>query len=79
MRMIWIALVNRNGGVVLNRLILHMLRRSGILLALTSATALSLGLAAPANAAVPRDRITTMFDPSKGTPTIRGNQQDLYQ
>jgi hypothetical protein len=60
----------------MNRLILDMLRRSGILLALMIATALTLGLAAPTFAAAPKGRITAVFEPATGILRVNGDQQN---
>src|SRR5215217_1394761 len=53
-----------------------MMRPSGILFALLIATALTLNLAAPANAANQSNGITAVFTPPTGTLTISGNQQN---
>src|SRR5580765_2093488 len=64
------------GNVIMNRLIQNISPRSGVLLALVIATAVALGLAAPANAANSRGPITASFDRSTGVLTVTGNQQD---
>src|SRR5262245_83462 len=57
-------------------LVLRTFRRAGILLCLMIAAALSLGLAAPANAAKPKEAITASFDPSTGVLTVSGDKQE---
>jgi Ca2+-binding RTX toxin-like protein len=59
--------------VVMNWLLLCTFRRAGFLLGLMIVAALSLGLAAPANAANPKEAITASFDPSTGVLTISGD------
>jgi Ca2+-binding RTX toxin-like protein len=57
-------------------LLLRTFRRAGILLGLMLAAALSLGLAAPANAAKQKEAITASFDPSTGVLTVSGDKQE---
>lgn len=59
----------------MNPSIQHELRHSALPLALVIATAITLGLASPANAANLRDSISASFDRTMGILTIRGDQQ----
>src|SRR5262245_41626106 len=63
------------GDTIKNGLNQLILRRSGMLLVPVIATAITAGLAAPANAASLRDRVSGSFDPSTGILKIRGDQQ----
>jgi hypothetical protein len=60
----------------MNRQIQLILRRSGLLIALVIATAITLGMATPANAQKSPDAVTAFFDPSTGVLTILGDQQN---
>src|SRR5215217_5911795 len=60
----------------MKRLIVQIVRCSGILLTLMIVTAFTLGLAAPAHAAGPPAPIAAAFDPSTGVLTVRGDQQN---
>jgi Ca2+-binding RTX toxin-like protein len=60
----------------MNPRIQHTLRQSAIALALMIATAISPGLAMPANAATLRDSISASFDRTTGILTIHGDQQN---
>lgn len=51
----------------MNWLLVHTFRRAEILLGLMIAAALSLGLAAQATAAAPKEVITASFDSSTGS------------
>jgi Ca2+-binding RTX toxin-like protein len=57
-------------------LLLRTFGRAGILLGLIIAAALSLGLAAPANAEKPKERISASFDSNKGVLSIKGDKLD---
>ena len=57
----------------MNWLLVHTFRRVEILLGLMIAAALSLGLAAPATAANPKEVITASFDSSTGVLKVSGN------
>jgi len=56
--------------------ILHMLRRSGIVATRAIAGALNMGLTVPALAANQSDSITARFDPLTATLTVRGDDRD---
>src|SRR5215211_3001271 len=60
----------------MNWLVLHAFRRALILLGLIIAAALSLGFAAPANAASPKEVISASFDPATGVLTVNGDDMN---
>ena len=60
----------------MNPLSLPLVRRAGLLCALLITTALTLGLAAPAQPANAKGVISAVFDPTTGTLTVNGTPQN---